>query len=191
MDLQPDNVLGGPASERFSCWAAVTQGFGDRAHFAPLVFSGLSSPEQVSAVEAAWNADVRAAMERQAAAARNLVANGSFEQELQGWGLREAGRVAIDAATATLGNASIRLDGSGGDVFINASQPLTLKPATRYVLRCDVRRTKFSSGTISVDVIERDRKDVEWTYHRAGTPQTAAMYHAWPLRTAPRPAPTC
>ena len=33
---------------------------------------------------------------------KGIVANGSFEDDVKGWSLREPGRVAIDAATATM-----------------------------------------------------------------------------------------
>lgn len=163
------NVTCGPRGERFSSWAPVQQGFADVANFANLTFRGSPVAADVTAAEQQLSAAFSAYVAQKQTASGNAVVNGSFEDDLKGWGLREQGRVAIDTTTATTGGKSIRLDGSGGaDYFVNAMQGLKLEPATKYVLRCDIKRTKFSSGTISVDVIERDQKDVEWTYHRCG-----------------------
>jgi len=175
------NVLNGPPAERFSCWAAVKQGFGDTANFARLSFEDAPSGEAVRRVEEALAAPFQAFIKEQAAARRNLIANASFEDGLTGWGQREPDRIAIDRNTSTLGAASVRLDGSGDPAgFVSASQPLKLKPATAYVLRCDIKRSRFASGTISVDVIERDRKDVEWTYRRCGDrPHSGDVPNTW------------
>ena len=173
------NVLSGPASERFSSWDAVQRGFGDVANFAELAFR--DAPVAAEAAAATTQMATEFSTFAKQVASRNLVANGSFEDGLVGWGLREEGRIAVDTATATVGKASVRLDGSGGaDLFVNAIQGLKLKPATKYLLRCDIKRSQFASGTLSVDVIERDQKDVEWTYHRCGhRPVSGDAPNAW------------
>ncbi|MEN6545733.1 MAG: carbohydrate-binding family 9-like protein [Armatimonadia bacterium] len=163
------NLTCGPAEERFSSWAPVKDSFADVANFAALTFRGVPVAAEVTAAQQQFSAPYNEFLARQQGAAGSSVANGSFEDDVKGWSLREPGRVAIDVATATMGGKSIRLDGSGGpNIFVGASQGLKLEPATKYILRCDIKRTKFASGTISVDVIERDRKDVEWTYRRCG-----------------------
>lgn len=163
------NLTCGPAEERFSSWAPVKEGFADVAHFAALAFRGAPVAAEVTAAEQQFSAPFSEFLARQQTTAGNAIVNGSFEEDLKAWGLREPGRIAIDPATATRGGKSIRLDGSGGpNIFVGASQGVKLEPATKYILRCDIKRTKFGSGTISVDVIERDRKDVEWTYRRCG-----------------------
>lgn len=163
------NLTLGPAQERFSSWAPVKEGFADVASFAALAFRGAPVATEVTAAQQQFSASFNEFLARQQATTGNIAANGSFEEDLKSWGLREPGRIAIDPATATLGGKSIRLDGSGGsNIFVGASQALKLEPATKYILRCDIKRTKFGSGTVSVDVIERDQKDVEWTYHRCG-----------------------
>lgn len=173
------NVLGGPPAERYSSWAAVERGFGDVPKFAGLEFRGAPVAAEVTSTEGRLAAEYQAYLTAQAAG--NLIANGSFEDGLKSWGLREPKRIAADPTTSTVGQASLKLDGSGGaDWFVNAMQGLKLKPATKYVLRCDLKRSKFSSGTISVDVIERDRKDAEWTYHRCGDrPGKGDVPDAW------------
>ncbi|OGV67643.1 MAG: hypothetical protein A3K19_14675 [Lentisphaerae bacterium RIFOXYB12_FULL_65_16] len=175
------NVTCGPASERFSSWAPVKQGFADVANFATVAFRGAPVAADVAAAEQQLGAAFRAFVAQNQADSGNAVVNGSFEEDMKEWGLREPGRIAIDATTATMGGKSIRLDGAGGtNSFVNASQNLKLKPGTKYILRCDIKRSKFSSGTVSVDVIERDQKDVEWTYHRCGDrPGKGDAVNAW------------
>jgi len=175
------NVTCGPRGERFSSWAPVQQGFADVLNFATLTFRGTPVAADVTAAEQPLGAAFSAFVAQKQAASGNTVINGSFEDDLKGWGLRAPERVAIDTATATTGGKSIRLDGSGGaDCFVNAMQGLKLEPATKYILRCDIKRTQFSSGTVSVDVIERDQKDVEWTYRRCGDrPAPGDAADAW------------
>ncbi len=175
------NVTGEPRSERFSSWAPVQRGFGDVANFASLSFRGAPVAAEVTTAQQQLGAAFSALVAQKQAASGSAVVNGSFEDDLKGWGLREPARIAIDTTTATMGGKSIRLDGSGGaNYFVNAMQGLRLQPATKYVLRCDIKRTKFSSGTISVDVIERDQKGVEWTYRRCGDrPAPGDVAGAW------------
>lgn len=160
------NMTGGPANERLSSWAPVKQGFGDAANFAVLTFRGAPAADDVTVTERQMGEEFQKFMAEKSAASGNLVVNGSFEDGLNGWSGTPV-RFAIDPATATIGNKSIRLEG-GTSLFVNAGQGLKLKPATKYLLRCDIKRNKFSYGCISVDVLERDSKDAEWTYHRCG-----------------------
>jgi hypothetical protein len=163
------NITCGPRSERFSSWAPVQQGFGEEARFAALNFRGAPVAAEVTTAQEQMGAPFSAFVAQKQAASGNAVVNGSFEADLKGWGAREPGRITVDPTTSTLGAKSLRLDGSGGtSYFVNAMQGVKLEPGTKYILRCDIKRTKFASGTISVDLIERDRKDMEWTYHRCG-----------------------
>jgi len=163
------NVTCGPANERYSSWAPVKEGegFGDTANFAALTFRGAPAAGDAAAAERQMGEEFQKSMAEKSAAPGNFVVNGSFEDGLNGWGLRRPDHTAIDPATVTIGNKSIRLDGATNSV--SANQRLKLKPATKYILRCDIKRTRFS-GVISVDVLERDSKDDDWTYpyHRCG-----------------------
>ncbi|MBT5611543.1 MAG: hypothetical protein HN742_24045 [Lentisphaerae bacterium] len=166
------NAVLSPAVERHSCWAPVRRGFADVSAFASLTFMGAPAAATLPAINQRLNDPFHAFCAKLRDGLTTPVKNRSFEDGLAHWGRREPRRTSIDEATATFGRCAIRLDGvlapAEAPVHVAASQSVTLKPGTRYILRADIKRSKLT-GHISVDVIERDAKNASWTYHRCGT----------------------
>ncbi|MFH2068885.1 MAG: sugar-binding protein [Candidatus Omnitrophota bacterium] len=165
------NAILGPAAERYSSWAPVQRGFGEVPNFTKMVFMGVSAHQEVSAAEQMMNEPFYAFLKQAPHSLETPVKNRFFEDGLEYWGRREPHRISVDETTSTIGRQSIRLDGvlNPGEepVFVYAAQSVSLKPGARYILRADIKRSKFS-GVISVDVLERDSRDADWTYHRCG-----------------------
>lgn len=166
------NVTIGPEAERYSCWAPVTRGFADVDDFPRMVFSGAPDEAQVREAEQRLNEPFLLFVEDRQEHPANLAVNSTFAGGMASWGrAQQPHRISIDETTSTIGARSLRLDGvlepGEAPVQVAATQPITLKPGTAYVLRADIKRTKFA-GVVSVDVLERDTPAVYWTHHVCG-----------------------
>ncbi|MFA6612860.1 MAG: hypothetical protein WCS64_04715, partial [Dehalococcoidales bacterium] len=162
------NAILGPKTERLSSWAPVKRGFNNTAHFTDMIFSSAPVAEKIPAIERSFNEPFYAFLGEMPERLETPVKNRAFEKGLEHWGRRNPARISIDETTSTIGRQSIRLNGvlAPGEEPLNfyATQHLTLKPATRYILRADIKRSRFS-GTIMASVLERDSNKGAWQHH--------------------------
>lgn len=101
-----------------------------------------------------------------AGAAENLVHNGSFEAE-GGWVTPSSHypeRVTIDTNTAAHGRASLKLDGRGGQLFLDScvTRKVDIRPGKTYAVRVAIRRTS-AKGNICLAVTYVDAGDITHT----------------------------
>jgi len=93
-----------------------------------------------------------------AAGAQNVVPNPSFE-EPGGWGTPSnhfPERATLDRTTAVDGAASLKLDGGGGEFFVDShcQKRLDLQPGRTYAVQVAIRRTT-NKGTVGLAVMEK------------------------------------
>ncbi len=92
------------------------------------------------------------------ACAQNLVPHPGFEQPA-GWATPSyhyPERVTRDAGTAVEGKWSLKLDGSGGELFVDShcQSRLSLRPGATYAVQVAIRRTS-RKGTVTLAVLEK------------------------------------
>jgi len=93
-----------------------------------------------------------------AAGAQNIVPNPSFEEQ-GGWATASyhfPDRATFDRATAVDGASSLKLDGRGGEFFLDSicQKRLGLQPGQTYAVQVAVRRTT-NKGTVGLAVMEK------------------------------------
>ena len=104
------------------------------------------------------------------ARAQDIVPNPDFEEK-GGWATasnHHPDRVAFDRTTAAAGACSLKLDGSGGEFFVDSQcRSLDLQPGGTYAVEVAVRRTT-NKGTVGLALMEKPDQPAWRTTHWFG-----------------------